>query len=61
MAAAKGQLVTASGQRRPRRVLESFVEQYQQLVFLCCRTLGLRESEAEDVASETFFGRLSKT
>ena len=31
-----------------------FVEQYQQVVFLCCRTLGLREHEAEDVASETF-------
>ena len=31
-----------------------FVNQYQQTVFLCCRTLGLREHEAEDVASETF-------
>jgi RNA polymerase sigma-70 factor (ECF subfamily) len=24
------------------------------MVFLCCRTLGLKEDEAEDVASETF-------
>jgi RNA polymerase sigma factor (sigma-70 family) len=31
-----------------------FVDEYQQLVFLCCRTLGLNESDAEDVASETF-------
>ncbi|MHC5061819.1 MAG: RNA polymerase sigma factor [Planctomycetota bacterium] len=31
-----------------------FVNQYQQTVFLCCRTLGLNETEAEDVASETF-------
>jgi RNA polymerase sigma-70 factor (ECF subfamily) len=31
-----------------------FVNQYQQTVFLCCRTLGLSETEAEDVASETF-------
>jgi len=37
-----------------------FVEQYQQLVFLCCRTLGLRESEAEDVASETFLAAYQK-
>jgi RNA polymerase sigma factor (sigma-70 family) len=37
-----------------------FVEQYQQLVFLCCRTLGLRESEAEDVASETFLAAYEK-
>ena len=33
---------------------KEFVDQYQQTVFLCCRTLGLREHEAEDVASETF-------
>jgi len=37
-----------------------FVEQYQQLVFLCCRTLGLRETEAEDVASETFLAAYQK-
>ena len=31
-----------------------FVEKYKSDVFLCCRTLGLRDDEAEDVASETF-------
>lgn len=31
-----------------------FVDKYKEMVFLCCRTLGLREEEAEDVASETF-------
>ncbi len=31
-----------------------FVEKYKEMVFLCCRTLGLREDEADDVASETF-------
>ena len=31
-----------------------FVEKYQQRVFMCCRLLGLREDEIEDVASETF-------
>ena len=31
-----------------------FVDRYKDMVFLCCRTLGLREQEAEDVASDTF-------
>lgn len=31
-----------------------FVDKYKEMVFLCCRTLGLREDEVEDVASETF-------
>ncbi|MHC4457482.1 MAG: RNA polymerase sigma factor [Planctomycetota bacterium] len=31
-----------------------FVDKYKETVFLCCRTLGLRTDEAEDVASETF-------
>jgi RNA polymerase sigma-70 factor (ECF subfamily) len=31
-----------------------FVEKYKEMVFLCCRTLGLREDEIEDAASETF-------
>ncbi|MDD5011424.1 MAG: RNA polymerase sigma factor [Phycisphaerae bacterium] len=31
-----------------------FIVRYQQQVFLCCRTLGLNTTEAEDVASETF-------
>lgn len=31
-----------------------FVAKYEQSVFLCCRTLGLDQTEAEDVAAETF-------
>ncbi len=31
-----------------------FIDKYKGTVFLCCRRLGLREDEAEDVASETF-------
>ena len=31
-----------------------FIDKYKEMVFLCCRRLGLREAEAEDVASETF-------
>lgn len=31
-----------------------FVDKYKESVFLCCLTLGLKEDEAEDVASETF-------
>jgi RNA polymerase sigma-70 factor (ECF subfamily) len=31
-----------------------FIDKYKETVFLCCRTLGLTEGEAEDVASETF-------
>ncbi len=31
-----------------------FVRRHQQSVFTCCRTLGLRQDEAEDVAAETF-------
>jgi len=31
-----------------------FIDKYKETVFLCCRTLGLQDVEAEDVASETF-------
>ena len=31
-----------------------FIDKYKETVFLCCRRLGLKEDEAEDVASETF-------
>ena len=31
-----------------------FIDKYKESVFLCCRRLGLREDEVEDVASETF-------
>jgi RNA polymerase sigma-70 factor (ECF subfamily) len=31
-----------------------FIDKYKETVFLCCRKLGLREDEVEDVASETF-------
>jgi RNA polymerase sigma-70 factor (ECF subfamily) len=37
-----------------------FVNQYQKTVFLCCRTLGLSETEAQDVASETFLTAYEK-
>ena len=36
------------------RAFAEFIDKYKGMVFLCCRTLGLREDEAEDVASETF-------
>ena len=31
-----------------------FIDKYKEAVFMCCRRLGLREDEVEDVASETF-------
>ena len=31
-----------------------FVDKYKEMVFVCCRTLGLNDDEVEDVASETF-------
>jgi len=31
-----------------------FIDKYKETVFLCCRRLGLRADEVEDVASETF-------
>ena len=37
-----------------------FVADYQEMVFLCCRTLGLNGAEAEDVASETFLAAYQK-
>ena len=40
-----------------------FVDEYQPVVFLCCKTLGLNETEADDVTSETFltvYQKLSK-
>jgi RNA polymerase sigma-70 factor (ECF subfamily) len=36
------------------KAFAEFIEKYKETVFLCCRRLGLREDEAEDVASETF-------
>ena len=36
------------------RAFAEFIDKYKQTVFLCCRSLGLRPDEAEDVASETF-------
>ena len=46
--------------RGDKKAFEEFVNEYQQLVFLCCRTLGLNETEAEDVASETFLAAYQK-
>ena len=37
-----------------------FVREYEQMVFLCCRTLGLDEAAAEDVAGETFLAAYKK-
>ena len=31
-----------------------FIDKYKETVFLCCRKLGLRDDEVEDVANETF-------
>ncbi|MHC4489098.1 MAG: RNA polymerase sigma factor [Planctomycetota bacterium] len=31
-----------------------FIDKYKETVFLCCRRLGLRDDQVEDVASETF-------
>jgi RNA polymerase sigma factor (sigma-70 family) len=36
------------------RAFARFIDKYKETVFLCCRGLGLREDEVEDVASETF-------
>ena len=36
-----------------------FIDRYKETVFLCCRRLGLREDEVEDVASETFMAAYS--
>ncbi len=35
-------------------VFAEFVQRHQASVFLCCRSLGLNQVEAEDAASETF-------
>ena len=43
-----------------RQVFADFIDEYQQVVFLCCKTLGLNETEAEDVASETFLAAYKK-
>ena len=39
---------------RDHDVFAQLVERYQQDVVLCCRTIGLSETDIEDVASETF-------
>jgi len=36
------------------KAFAEFIDKYKETVFLCCRTLGLRKDEVEDVASETF-------
>ena len=46
--------------RGDSKAFEEFVNEYQQLVFLCCRTLGLNAEEAEDVASETYLAAYQK-
>ena len=39
---------------RDHQAFAQFIDKYKETVFLCCRRLGLREDEVEDVASETF-------
>ena len=39
---------------RDHQAFGEFIDKYKETVFLCCRRLGLREDEVEDVASETF-------
>ncbi|MHC4126399.1 MAG: RNA polymerase sigma factor [Planctomycetota bacterium] len=36
------------------RAFAEFIDKYKETVFLCCRRLGLKEDQVEDVASETF-------
>jgi RNA polymerase sigma-70 factor (ECF subfamily) len=36
------------------KAFAEFIDKYKETVFMCCRRLGLREDEAEDVTSETF-------
>lgn len=36
------------------QAFEWFIDKYKETVFLCCRRLGLREDEIEDVAGDTF-------
>ncbi len=36
------------------RAFAEFVKEFETSVFLCCRSLGLNESESEDAANETF-------
>ncbi len=40
--------------RGDHQAFAEFIDKYKQTVFLCCRRLGLREEEVEDVAAETF-------
>jgi RNA polymerase sigma-70 factor (ECF subfamily) len=40
--------------RGEHQAFAEFVDKYKELVFICCRTLGLKGHEAEDAASETF-------
>jgi RNA polymerase sigma-70 factor (ECF subfamily) len=36
------------------KAFAEFIDKYKEAVFMCCRRLGLRDDQAEDVASETF-------
>jgi len=36
------------------RAFAEFIDKYKETVFLCCRSMGLRRDEVEDVANETF-------
>ena len=51
---ARPQLCIASLKRGDTRVFAQFVREFQDMVFACGRTVGLRDHELEDAASETF-------
>jgi RNA polymerase sigma-70 factor (ECF subfamily) len=44
----------ASLKRGDSRVFAHFVRVYQNMVFACCRTVGLRDEDVEDAAGEAF-------
>jgi RNA polymerase sigma-70 factor (ECF subfamily) len=44
----------ASLKRGDGRMFTRFVREYQNMVFACCRAVGLREEDIEDAAGEAF-------
>jgi RNA polymerase sigma factor (sigma-70 family) len=42
-----------------QQAFAGFVDKYKATVFLCCRTLGLKDDEVQDVAAETFLAAYS--
>ena len=44
----------ASLKKGDSKAFAHFVREYQDMVFACCRMVGLSENDSEDAASETF-------